>query len=91
MSARRYRKRPIVVEAMQWTGYNAAQLRDWTVGAFHAVDPEDRTEDSDPTGDLLIAANNAHVGIETGEWIIRDSKGFYPCKPDIFEQTYEDV
>lgn len=40
---------------------------------------------------LFVAANNAWLRIEPHEWIIRDPKGFYPCKPDIFEQTYEAV
>lgn len=42
-------------------------------------------------GELYVAANNAWLDIEIGEWIIKDSRGFYPCKPDIFAQTYEVV
>jgi hypothetical protein len=85
-----YRKKPVEVEAMQWTGDNALALTSWTSNAFYPVDPEDR-DDPETTGDLLVTANSAHVGIETGEWIIRDARGFYPCKPDIFEATYEPV
>ncbi|MGW3545883.1 hypothetical protein ACWDNI_35820 [Nocardia niigatensis] len=87
--ANRYRKRPIVIEAMQWTGDNADALRSWSDGAFDVLDPEDAIENPDATGTLFIAANGVWATIETGEWVIRDSKGHYPCKADIFELTYE--
>ena len=87
--AHRYRKRPIVIEAVQWTGENLADLRLWTGGNFDFIDPEDRTDDGDATGQVFVDANGVWIPVEPGEWIIRDSKGFYPCKPDVFAQTYE--
>lgn len=38
---------------------------------------------------LYVAANDAWLVLEAGEWVIRDSRGFYPCKPDIFAATYD--
>lgn len=87
--ARRYRKRPIVIEAMQWTGDNAEALTAWTHGRFDELDPEDRTDNPEATGAVWVAANGVWIPVEPGEWIIHDSKGFYPCKADVFEQTYE--
>lgn len=42
-------------------------------------------------GRLWIETNHTWALIESGEWIIRDSRGAYPCKPDIFTATYEPV
>lgn len=44
----RFRKRPIEIEAMQWTGDNADALAQWTDGSFWTIDPEDRTDDQPP-------------------------------------------
>ena len=56
---------------------------------FFALDPEDRGDNPDATASLYVAANSVWLGVETGEWILQDSKGVYPCKPDVFEATYE--
>jgi len=80
-----YRKRPIVIEAMQWTGDNIADLWDWA-GAANVYGPTE----ANPLR-LYVAANEAWLDLETGEWIIRDSRGFYPCKAEVFEATYEPV
>ncbi|WP_222840698.1 hypothetical protein [Actinosynnema mirum] len=87
-----YRKRPVVIEAMQWTGTNEADLQAWTgAGRFHAIAPEDRSDDPDQTAALFVDANSAWLGITTGEWVLRDSAGFYPCKAEVFAATYEAV
>lgn len=91
MPAQRYRKKPIVIEAMQWTGDNTAALRSWTDGNFQPLDPEDRGANPDATAQVFVDANGVWCPIELGEWIIRDSKGFYPCKADIFAETYDAV
>lgn len=38
---------------------------------------------------LFVAANNEWLRLTPGEWIIQDELGFYPCKPDIFSETYD--
>lgn len=89
----RYRKRPITVEAKQWTGDNLEELWDW-IGADGLYGPLPIGDPLRPFGQparLYVAANDAWLDLEIGEWIIRDSKGFYPCKHDIFEVTYEPV
>lgn len=91
MNPKRYRKRPVEIEALQWTGDNAKELQDWTEGAFYPISYENRPANPNANAGLFIAANCMHLHIETGEWVLKDQKGFYPCKPDIFAKTYEDV
>ena len=88
---KKYRKKPVEIEAMQWTGDNADALAQWTDGSFWTVCEEDRTDDPDHTACLYVEANSRHLGIPTGEWVLRDSAGFYPCRADIFAATYEVV
>lgn len=87
-----YRKRPIELQAIQWTGENEAEIQAWTGRSiFYKLDVEDRGENPDATATLYVAANSVWLGLEPGEWILKDSKGFYPCKPDVFAETYEEV
>lgn len=83
----KYRKKPVEIEAMQWTGDNAADLGEWTGDAFH----DKPCGVGHGTACLYVAANQAHLGIPTGEWVIRDRAGFYPCRADVFAATYEAV
>lgn len=89
----KFRKKPVEVEAIQWTGSNPAAVRAFT--GDHRPTPDSGTHmvftAQSGHGELYVAANNAWVDIEVGEWIIRDARGFYPCKPDIFAATYEAV
>lgn len=80
-----FRKKPVVVEAMPWTGNNIDQLWDWA-GADNIYGPTV----ANPLR-LYVAANQAWLDLEVGEWILRDSAGFYPCKAEIFAATYEAV
>lgn len=88
----KFRKKPVEVEAIQWTGKNPAAVRAFTGmhqignGGEHFVFTTQAGH-----GELFVAANGAWLDIEIGEWVLRDARGFYPCKPDIFEQTYEAV
>jgi hypothetical protein len=74
-----YRKKPIVVEAIQYTGNNGAD-----VGLF--VGYADRNE----YNQFVISTLEGKMLADVGDFIIKGIQGeFYPCKPDIFEQTYE--
>ncbi len=74
----KYRKRPVVIEAEQWvSGKNINGVH--TTG----VPPNVVTWCDSLEGRLTVSA---------GDWIITGIKGeHYPCKPDIFEATYEKV
>lgn len=79
------RKRPAVVEAMRYTGDNDREVQLWMTDSAleSAADP-------DPGTGFRIATLEGTMTATPGDWIIRGIKGeFYPCKPDIFEATYE--
>lgn len=78
----KYRKKPVVIEAIVWNGVNVKE-----VDAF--VDTE---ELSSSGGSLFIHTLEGKMKVSVGDYIIKGVQGeFYPCKPDIFEATYEKV
>jgi hypothetical protein len=81
----KYRKKPVVIDAVQVRGDNDDELL-----AFineHVV-PFEITGDHE----FAIHTLEGTMTASPNDWIIRGVKGeFYPCKPDIFEATYEAV
>lgn len=85
----RYRKKPLIVDAWQsfdnagmettfWPGWILNAMRDDVIFDFNGATYIRTLE-----GDMLVS---------NGDWIIRGINGeLYPCKPDIFEKTYEPV
>lgn len=82
----KYRKKPVVIEAikyqaqygnnriMNWLSQQNANIAGWTFLG----------------GKITIPTLEGVMTVSDGDWIIRGIKGeFYPCKPDIFEATYE--
>lgn len=88
----KFRKKPVVVEAMRYTGYNDSDLWQWSNGAVTGSPVMEPTE-ANPLGYYVqIATLEGTMIGNAGDWIIRGVKGeFYPCKPDIFAATYEPV
>ncbi len=84
----KFRKKPIVIEAIQFkTHMDADELC-----AFVTCDTEMTQGDGENVVDLSIETTEGLMHVSDGDWIIRGVKGeFYPCKPDIFEMTYEPV
>ena len=88
----KYRKKPVVIEAVQLKFENWNEICDHAgVGKLTDGKPEGCFGASGqcmlqiPTLEGLMVANQ-------GDWIIKGVKGeLYPCKPDIFEATYEPV
>jgi hypothetical protein len=79
----RYRKRPVVIEAIQWTGPETCESVFAFLGMEHPDDEADHSVIHIPTLEGTMTA-------QPGDWIIRGVKGeLYPCKPDIFAATYE--
>lgn len=77
----KYKKKPIVIEAVKWTGENPVEIINFKKGL--PVDFRDNNE-------ILIETLEGNMIAKAGDWIIKDIKGeYYPCKPDIFEATYE--
>ena len=78
---RAYRKKPVVIEAVQWTGENHAEMCEF-------IDPE--VFEIIPRVGLVIHTLEGDHHASPGDYIIKGVNGeFYPCKPDIFAKTYE--
>lgn len=88
MSAQRFRKRPVEIEAMSWPADVPSQIEvtRWIErGGGETWVPFSGTY-------LLIRTLEGDMRAEVGDVIIRGVQGeFYPCKPDIFAATYEAV
>ena len=80
---KRYRKKPVVIEAVQWTGDNKVEVQRF-VGRYLEANTIRRT--------VVIPTLEGPLIATDGDYIIKGVHGeFYPCKPDIFEQTYEEA
>ena len=90
--ARAYRKKPVVVEAIQWTGKNLQELKNF-VGDSLEYDVMDAAWEVGKGPVIVNVRIQTLEGIHhasVGDFIIKGIRGeFYPCKPDIFAKTYE--
>jgi len=81
-------KKPIVVEAIQWDGKNTQAVERFVGKKLDMEQDISYLNDGEIT--LLIPTLESPHEASVGDWIIKGIKGeFYPCKPDIFELTYE--
>lgn len=93
----KFRKLPVIIEAVQYTEDMAKAVIAGTAGnlAPWGLKPQMITDEegcSYRTGRLLIPTLEGTMLVSPGDWIITGVKGEkYPCKPDIFEATYEPV
>jgi hypothetical protein len=79
----KYRKKPLVIDAVLWKGNNFIDLHD--LGMEHI------NHDS-LTDEITIFTLEGTMTAKKGDYIIKGIKGeFYPCKPSIFKKTYEIV
>ncbi len=80
--AQRFRKLPVEIEAVRYDGVNLDEVVEFT-GIEH------RPEQGDGRPFAIVTLEGTMLA-QPGDWIIKGVQGeFYPCKPDIFEQTYE--
>ena len=87
----KFRKKPVVIEAVKWDGQNINEILDFGDSGPFPLWGDDYKIDRDQ-GSVLILTAEGTMRADTGDWIIRGIKGeFYPCKPDIFAVTYEKV
>ena len=84
--AKKFRKKPVVIEAIQLTKENVVEVLSFCNSSGNIV-----ASNEDDMG-ISILTLEGTMTANTGDYIIKGVKGeFYPCKPDIFEQTYEEV
>lgn len=92
MTVTRYRKRPVEVDTIQWTGHNEPELIEFTGHRFEAIPVEDRVEDPDLTAQVYDELHNTWVGVKTGQHIVRGVAGeYYPIAEDVLAATYQRV
>ena len=76
-----YKKKPVTVAAVKWNGFNLQEIREFT-----------NNEAMIKNDVLIIPTLEGTMAAEIGSYIIRGIKGeYYPCRGDIFEDTYEEV
>ena len=79
-----YMKKQVVVQAMVWTGDNVEELKNFMNGSDYYF--------GNGEANLFIETLEGDHKANKGDYIIKGVKGeFYPCKPDIFEMSYEEV
>jgi len=77
----KYRKKPVIIEAIRWNGDNGME-----VSKFYPGRSDNLTEDNS----LQIYTLEGTMKCSVGDFLIKGVAGeFYPCKADIFEKTYE--
>jgi hypothetical protein len=78
----KFRKKPVVIEAMQLTLETAEECLAFCGGKIKVH----------PLIGMVIETLEGNMTADNGDWILKGVAGeFYPCKPDIFKQTYEPV
>ena len=92
----KYRKKPVVIEAFQYNGdftdkNGVPYAPEWAVKALENNTLYFGSVGSGPPCELFIATLEGVHHVSIGDYIIQGVQGeLYPCKPDIFEKTYEE-
>ena len=86
----KYRKKPVVIEAWQWKGKTLGDAKNFQeefgLPMWYLGHRKNRG-----TGMIIPTLEGDHVA-QANDWIIKGVQGeYYPCKPDIFEATYDKV
>ena len=78
---KKFRKKPVTIEAIQWNGENLSEIDEFT-----------KNEVKNHESVLIITTLEGDMYASLNDYIIKGVNGeFYPCKPDIFAKTYEEV
>ena len=84
----KFRKKPVVIEAIQYKGYMTDEIENFMGKSL--IKESKWGDDGGPVGYFVKTLEGTSYMLSKYDWIIKGVKGeFYPCKPDIFEQTYE--
>ena len=90
----KYRKKPVVIEAVQWNGRNLEEIQEFVGDSliYSISDAAWKVGKGAPVVCMEIKTLEGNYKCSIGDYIIKGVQGeFYPCKPDIFMQTYERV
>jgi hypothetical protein len=82
-----YIKKPVEIQAVQWTGDNIEEIKE-----FRSLSDHPNAMYVLTNNEIIFSTREGDMSAWIGDFIIRGEKGeYYPCKPDIFEATYEEV
>ena len=89
----KFRKKPVVIEAVLWTGKNWKEMNDYLpVNGKWWMKDGSLWNMKDQFQPIMLETLEGVMQADIGDWIIKGVKGeFYPCKPDIFKETYDPV
>lgn len=83
----KYKKKPVVIEAIKYDGFNSNEIKSFVgekceIKQFPGIYPKSEI--------ILIHTLEGDMKVNVGDFIVKGVQGeFYPCKPDIFAETYE--
>lgn len=91
----KFRKKPVEIEAIQYNNLNKEEIENFVGYELRSVIDSQHYDQGlpiPPTRFLYINTLEGEMQVNPGDYVIRGVKGeFYPCKPDIFEATYDKV
>ena len=87
---KRYKKKPIEIEVIKWDGNNIEEVKNF----MYPVEPIYMPGFKNSNEIIGIETKEGLMVANINDYIIKEpfdkERGFYPCKPEIFEQTYEE-
>jgi hypothetical protein len=85
---KRFRTRPVEIDAMQFTGENFEELGKWSSNFIPNLGPEN----NEFQGRVYDKLHDTWINVAKGQWIVRGAKGeYYPCDDETFHWKYEEV
>ena len=88
----RYKTKPVEIEAIQWTGLNLEEIKQFVGESleYDILDTAWEVGKGRPYILMRIHTLEGTMNASVGDYIIKGLRGeFYPCKPDVFEKKYE--
>ncbi len=83
----KYRKKPVEIEALQWTGQNHKEVSNFCRNSYFFHIEIDKSSTT-----IYIETSKGTIIAKEGDYIIKDGKGeYYPCKEDVFNLTYDKI
>ena len=90
----KYNTKPVEIEAIKWNGLNLNEVEEFAGKSliYNIHDAAWKVGKAPVMVDMKIKTLEGNMNVSIGDYIIKGTQGeFYPCKPDIFEQTYDAI
>jgi hypothetical protein len=85
MAVQKFRKKPVVIEAVQWAGDNEKEL-----AAFAGANFETVHDSPEWTARVFDVLHDSWIGARTGDWVVRGVRGEnYPVHQEVLDETYD--